>query len=103
MMNVDEIKSVIKTRYDHNMAKQAMKEKYHSKLIITSQSGCWQITPQFISFLNNQELGEHVVILDYYGNPVKVDRNSLLTECINQYNMVMNEWLDEHNQIRKQR
>ena len=102
-MNVEQIKQTSKTKYLHSLAKLAAKEKYQSRLVLISQGGSWRITPEFIGFLSVENLGEKIIIIDMYENPVLVDRNQLLTESTKLYADVMSEWLKDSEQINRQR
>lgn len=89
-------------RFEHNSAKQHLKEKYQAKLIVANQGGLWKVTPEVIGFLSSS-IDIELVLLDSYENPVKVNRTELL-ECLsNLYKNVMNDWYEEYQTIRKLR
>lgn len=102
-MNTEQIKRAAKVKYLHTLAKETAKEKFESQLVITSQGGCWQVNQQLISFLSITKLGDQVVMLDVYENPVRVDRKKLLAECIDIYTTVMDAWLADYEEISSQR
>lgn len=101
-MNTDELIKESKAKFDHNLAKHYLKEKYQSKLIFADQGGLWKATPEFLSFLATPTLNE-TVILDLYDNPIKVDKELLSIKAHSTYNDVMNEWHDEWSKLRKNR
>ena len=80
-----------KARFNHNSAKSLLSEKYNSKLLIADQGGLWRADAQTLSLLNNFS-SIHLVIIDTFGNPVKVNRRSLLLKLSETYETVMTEW-----------
>lgn len=89
-------------RFDHNSAKQLLKEKYQAKLIIANQGGLWKVSPDLIVYLKlNQH--EEVILEDMYHNPVKIIRNELLGKMIETYDTVMSEWHEEFQTLKHKR
>jgi hypothetical protein len=101
-MDVKTIISDAKARFNHNSAKEYLKEKYTSKLLIADQSGLWKANLETINFLNTQQT-EFVVLMDIFDNPVKVNRLDLLTKLSETYNTVMHEWFTEWTDLEKKR
>jgi len=101
-MDTNELINDLKIRFNHNSAKDYLKNKYESKLIVADQGGLWKATIEIISFLstNNQE---QIVLMDSFNNPVKVDRILLLNKLTNIYNQVTNEWYTEWSELERQR
>jgi len=91
-----------KARFNHNSAKAYLKDKYDSKLIVAEQGGLWKATPELISFLYNST-DSHVVILDNYSNPVKVNREQLHVTLRKTYDFVMEQWHNEWKQLESKR
>lgn len=81
-------------RFDHNSAKQLLKEKYKQKLIVANQGGLWKTTPELIAFLDNAGSDE-IILLDSYENPIKVKRQELSQLLRDTYNQVMTDWYTE--------
>jgi len=93
----------IKQRFDHEAAKQTLKEKYEAKLIFALDSGMWSAGPALIVLLDSIQDIEEPVILDLYNNPVRINRVLLLTECKQRWQEQMNAWLVELTEVNKQR
>ena len=91
-----------KARFNHNSAKSYLKDKYDSKFIIADQNGLWRASPEIINFLN-YSTDEHVILMDNFDNPVKVDRNVLLIKLSNTYRSVMEEWYNEWKELESKR
>lgn len=91
-----------KTRFDHNTAKQLLKEKYQAKLLVANQGGLWKATPELIGYLKlNQH--EKVIVTDIYDNPTLVIRLQLLNSLIETYEKTMQEWLADFEELKKNR
>jgi hypothetical protein len=93
----------IKQRFDHEAAKQTLKEKYEAKMIFASCGGMWRADPTLITLLTSIEDIDNPVILDLYGNPVSINRVDLLKETKQRWQEQMNAWLVELTEISQQR
>lgn len=93
----------IKQRFDHEAAKQTLKEKHEAKLIFASCGGMWRADPTLITLLTSIEDIDNPVILDLYGNPTSVNRVDLLNETKQRWQEQMNAWLVELTEISQQR
>lgn len=102
-MTVELIKRTSRARYLHTAAKLTAKENHLAQLMITTQGGTFKITPELIAFLSVETLGDRVIILDVYDNPVSVDREQLLRDAIAQYHVVMESWARTVAQINNSR
>jgi hypothetical protein len=91
-----------KARFNHNSAKQQLKDKYQSKLIIADQGGLWEADTQLISFLNSMST-ETIVLVDNFNNLVEVNRTELLQKLSELYNTVMSEWYKESKELESKR
>ena len=94
--------SEAKARFNHNSAKAYLKDKYESKLIVAEQGGLWKADAQTISLLSSFMLLE-IVVMDTFGNPVKVNRVELLEKLQDIYATVMEEWYNEWSELEAKR
>jgi len=101
-MDTNTLLTDIKARFNHNSAKAYLTEKYNAKLIVADQGGLWRADLQTISFLESS-IYTHLVIIDTFGNPVKVDRKELLEVLEKTYNEVMEEWHSEWQELETKR
>ena len=99
-MDTKELIAEVKARQNHNSAKAYLKSKYQSKLIVADQGGLWKATPELIGFLSISDT-THVVILDAYENPIRVDINQLQKKLRETYNIVMEQWYVEYTDLEK--
>ena len=92
-----------KARFNHNSAKEYLREKYEAKLLIADQGGLWKADIETIAFLKSWQVTDEIVLIDTFNNPVKVDRISLLIKLQDTYQSVMNEWHDEWKELESKR
>lgn len=101
-MNTDNLVNESKAKFDHNLAKHYLKEKYTAKLIFADQGGLWKATPDFLSFLSTPT-PKQTIIMDLYDNPVSVDKEALSLKSHQIYNTVMHEWHEEYSLLQNKR
>lgn len=101
-MDINSLIAETKARFGHNSAKEYLKEKYDSKLILATQGGLWKATPEIISFLNSLTT-DKCIMLDKFNNPVEIDRQELLLDLSNLYQEVMREWYTEWKELEGKR
>ena len=99
----DKIKS-IRRHFDHDAAKQILKEKYEAKMLFVAFDGMWKAGPDLITILNLYHgILTEVVLLDEYGNPCEVNAVSLLAQSKERWQEQMNAWHLEFTELQKQR
>jgi len=91
-----------KARFNHNFAKDYLKEKFNTKLIVADQGGLWRADSTTINFLALNDEKE-IILVDSFDNPVKVDRLTLLSKLRSTYQIVMNDWYAEWCELEKKR
>jgi hypothetical protein len=94
----------VRERFYHIESKRYLAEKHKNRLTLFSGGGQFTATVDLIAFLReptNDTPNE--ILIDNYGNPVKVVRQELLTSAIEVYNTVMSEWHDEYTELSKER
>jgi hypothetical protein len=101
-MEINKLLSETKARFEHNLAKSYLKEKYQNSLIFADQGGLWKASPELLSLLETSS-AETVILIDTYDNPVKVNRDSLLQKAYTIYLNATEEYYNEWVELRKQR
>jgi hypothetical protein len=101
-MDTKALLSEIKARFNHNTNKEYLKNKYKAKLILADQGGLWEINPTLLMFLATTTT-EHMVLLDQYENPIRVNVKTLLSKATETYNTVMNDWHEEYKLLENKR
>jgi hypothetical protein len=94
-----------KARFNHNSAKEYLKEKYEAKLLVAEQGGLWKADQETIAFLAvmSNDWDDRVVIIDTFQNPVLVTRSELLTKLKEVYRSVMADWYNEWKELESKR
>lgn len=91
-----------KARFNHNSAKDYLREKYESKLKVVEQGGLWKADAETINVLNSFS-GKKIVLIDTFNNPVEVDRKELLNKLKSVYSDTMQEWYQEWKELEGKR
>lgn len=102
-MDVDNLVSQIKIRFDHHNQKKILQEKYQAKMIFAYSEGLWQAGPELLNLLSCCNQLENVVIPDLYGNPTKIRVDELKSLAIERWQEQMTAWLLEYDAIKTQR
>jgi hypothetical protein len=102
MMDTKTLIAEAKARFNHNSAKDYLKEKYEAKLLVAEQGGLWKADQQTIAFLSASN-NEALILIDTFDNPVKVNRKELLDKLTATYWTVMKDWHDEWKELESKR
>lgn len=101
-MNTENLVERARARFNHDAARKILKEKYQAKMVFAHNGGMWQAGPELQSTLLTCPDTE-AVILDLYGNPVKVNTKELMTLSQQRWQEQMNAWLMEHQELSRKR
>lgn len=101
-MDTEKLIADAKARFSHNSSKHYLKEKYESKLLVADQNGLWKADLPTLTFLQSS-FYEEVIMVDTFGNPVKVNRKLLLDKLIEIYETVMESWIKEFQELENKR
>lgn len=102
-MDVDQLISHSRARFEHATARRVLKEKYQAKMAFAHAGGMWQAGPELLNLLKTCGENPQVVLEDMYGNPVQVNAKELWTLASQRWQECMNAWLVEYNQLNQQR
>lgn len=101
-MNTENIVAHARARFDHETARRVLKEKYEARMIFAYNGGMFRAGPELqMTVLTCPDTD--AVILDLYGNPVKVQTRELLAMSQARWQEQMNAWLVEFENNSKQR
>jgi len=101
-MDIKNLLTESKARFNHNSAKAYLAEKFKSKLILAEQGGLWKADAETISLLNSFT-SANLVLIDTFNSPVKVDRQQLLEKLQQTYDTTMEQWYTEWKEIENKR
>jgi hypothetical protein len=103
-MDTDKLVAHSRTRFEHAAARRTLKEKYEAKLIFAYNGGMFKAGPELISIIGSTSTGRSIlVLLDLYGNPVKVDKAELRSIVTGLWQDTMDQWLAEYEELNKKR
>jgi len=102
MSNLEKITQQVRLATDYQTNKHILREKIQTDLHVPYNSGLFKVTPELIAFLNSWDSDE-LFLEDTYQNPIKINRKELLNKCREHYQMVMNTWHYQHEEIRRAR
>ena len=91
-----------RARFDHEASRRVLREKYQAKMLFAHAGGMWRAGPELQTTLLTCPDAE-AVLLDLYGNPIKVNTKELLAQSQQRWQELMNAWLVEHEQNQKRR
>jgi hypothetical protein len=100
-MDIENTLAHARSRFNHAVAKQLLKEKYQAKFIFAHAGGMWQAGPELLTTLKC--CTGMVVILDLYENPVQVNAEEFYEKVLERWQEQLNAWLIEYEEINKQR
>ena len=101
-MNTEQLLAHGRARFAHAAAKRNLQEKYQAKMIFAHSGGMWRAGPELQTTLLTCP-DATAVILDLYQNPVQVNTKELYAQSQQRWQEQMNAWLNEHEEINKQR
>jgi hypothetical protein len=101
-MNTEQLIAHSRARFDHVAAKRVLKEKYQARMTFVHNGGMWCAGPELLVMLATVPPGD-AVILDLYETPVRINPEELRGMAMTRWQEQMNAWLNEHEEINKQR
>ncbi len=101
-MNSKNLAVKARARFDHEVARKVLKEKYQARMTFAYNGGMWRAGPELQTTLLTCPDAE-AVLLDLYENPVKVNTKELYAMSQQRWQEQMNAWLVEHEQHQTQR
>jgi hypothetical protein len=102
-MDPTEITQKVKARFDHELARRILKEKYQTKMVFAHAGGMWRAGPELQSTIFTCGTTSEVVLLDLYETPVKINADELMRLSQERWQEQMNAWLLEYEQLNKNR
>lgn len=101
---VDTIVRNVRKHFDHDAAKQLLKEKYEAKMLFAAFGGMWKAGPALITVTDEKNyMPEELVLVDEYGNPCKVDVKELNQLAMERWQEQMNAWHHEFQELQNKR
>jgi hypothetical protein len=100
MDNVNSLVEEIRRSTNFQTNKKILREKIQTDLHMTHNGGMFKITPELLAFIKTWPVDE-IYLEDTYQNPVKIDRQVFLVTAQQHYQLVMNRWHNEYEELKK--
>jgi hypothetical protein len=101
-MDTENIIKQSRARFDHNQARQVLREKYEAKMLFAYNGGMWRAGPELLMTISVCP-DENSVLIDEYGNPVKINTLELELLAQQRWQEQMNGWLNEFQELSRKR
>lgn len=99
---IDQLVTQIKQSTDYQINKKILREKTQADLHFAYNGGLFKATPELFSFVVAWD-EEELFLEDTYQNPIKVNRQEFLDLCKQHYQMAMNAWHIQHEELKRAR
>jgi len=101
-MDTENIIKQSRARFDYNQARQVLREKYEAKMLFAYNEGMWRAGPELLMTIAVCP-DENSVLIDEYGNPVKINTLELELLAQQRWQEQMNGWLNEFQELSRKR
>ena len=102
MSDINELVDQIKQSTDYQINKRILREKMITDLHIAYNNGLFLVKPELIAFLATWSTDE-LFLEDVYENPIKINKEEFLILCQQHYQMIMNSWHCQHEELKRAR
>jgi hypothetical protein len=102
MTDINQLVEQIKQSTDYQTNKRILREKITTDLHFAYNGGLFKATPELFSFVVCWNF-EELFLEDTYQNPIKINRKEFIEVCGQHYQMVMNRWHIEHEELKRAR
>ena len=102
MSEIEQLTAQIKQSTNYQTNKQILREKIQTDLHMTHNGGMFKITPELLAFVKTWPVDE-MYLEDVYQNPIQIDRQVFLVTAQQHYQLVMNRWHQDHENLKQLR
>jgi hypothetical protein len=102
MSDLEKLTQELRLATDYQVNNRILREKIQTDLHVPYNGGLFKVTPELIAFLSAWN-GDEIFLEDTYQNPIKINRLEFFTKCQEHYQMVMNTWHIQHEEIKRAR
>ena len=100
MSIVEEIVNEVKRSTDYQTNKKMLRERILTELHLPYNNGLFKITPELLAFVSTWPL-DIMFLEDVYQNPIEIEKQIFLVKAQQHYHSVMNNWHDQHNELKR--
>lgn len=101
-MTIEQLVEQVQVATDYQTNKRFLKEKIQADLHFAYNGGLFKSSQELIAFLSAWQ-DEDLILEDTYQNPILVKRLELLKLAKQHYQMVMNSWHVQHEELKRVR
>ena len=102
MSEIEKLTNQIKLATDYQINKRILREKIQTDLHVTYNGGLFKVTQELLAFLATYRYTT-LYIEDTYSNPIEINRDEFRTLCEEHFQRVMNEWHQQHSELKRLR
>lgn len=100
MSTPEQLVEQIRVATDYQKNKLELREKIQADLHFAYNGGLFKASQELIGFLNAWD-SEEIFVEDTYQNPIKANREELLITAIQHYQIAMNAWHVQHEELKR--
>ena len=100
MSTPEQLVNQIRLATDYQKNKRELREKILTDLHLTYDGGLFLIDIQLLAFLATWP-DDELYLEDVYNNPIKINREELLSQARKHYQSTMNAWHIEHEKLKQ--
>jgi hypothetical protein len=100
MTQIEEIAAQVKQATDFQSNKRTLRERILTELHLAYNNGLFKITPDLLAFAATWP-ADTFYLEDVYQNPIKIDKQTFLVKAQQHYHSVMNEWHQQHDELKR--
>lgn len=97
---IENLVAQVKQATDYNTNKLILREKIQTDLHMPFNNGLFKITPELLAFVATWP-APWLYIEDTYQNPIEVEKQIFLVQAQQHYQKVMNEWHQQHAELKR--
>lgn len=97
---IDQLVAQVKQATTYNTNKLLLREKIQADLHMPYNNGLFKITPELLAFVTTWPT-DWLYLEDTYQNPIEIEKQIFLVKAQQHYQKVMNEWHDQHEELKR--
>ena len=98
--SINDLVKSVRLATDYQKNKRILKEKIITDLHMPYSNGLFKISPELLAFVATWP-DDVLYIEDVYENPIKLNRNEFLNLARQHYQTAMNEWHQQHEELKR--
>ena len=98
--SINDLVKSVRLATDYQKNKRILKEKITADLHMPYNNGLFKVTPELLAFAATWP-DDILYIEDTYENPIEIDRSEFLIKARQHYQTAMNEWHQQHEELKR--